>query len=245
VAIGILCFGARAGAQPSAAFSEAPPAPADAAAPAAEPETAPTPEPPPAPPAATAPEHAPAAPSAAQAPPEEPPPPPLKPPEPERYVSITLSPLHLFSPILEVDAEVRIVPHFGASLLFGIGSTSVQSTDPAYDGETFTTYEVGGHLIGYPLKSFSSLQLGAEVLWVKVATDDFANQNISGSADGFAVGPFIGYKFIADIGFTLYVQGGASYVKVKARASDQAGNSARAQDDGVIPLLNFNLGWSF
>jgi hypothetical protein len=169
----------------------------------------------------------------------------MKPPEPVRYVSVSLSPLHLLSPIFELHVEAMLTPHLGVAVLGGIGSIGVESPDPAINGEKFTAYELGAQIVGYPLKEFSSLQLGAELLWLKVATENFADTDISGTASGVAVGPLVGYKFIADIGFTLFVQGGVEYVVASAEASDTQGNSATAEDSAWIPLLNFNLGWSF
>jgi hypothetical protein len=160
-------------------------------------------------------------------------------------VSATFSPLHLFRPIFEADIEVMPIPHLGISIIGGIGKVSVNSPDPSIDGTELNAYELGAHVIGYPLKDFSSLQLGAEILWIKVSIDNFQNTDVSGTGAGVAFGPFVGYKFIADIGFTLYVQGGFQYIKVEAEAHDTQGNSANAEQDGFIPLLNFNLGWSF
>jgi hypothetical protein len=178
----------------------------------------------------------------------EPPPPdepPMAPPpkEPVRYVSVTLSPLHLFSPIFELQIEAKVIPHLGVAVIGGIGSITVD--DPLVGRETFQAYELGGQVVGYPLREFSSLQLGAEVLWVKVAVDDYGGQRISGSANGIAIGPFVGYKFVADIGFTFFVQGGFEYVAAQAEASDDEGNSASGEQSAFIPLLNLNLGWSF
>jgi hypothetical protein len=155
-----------------------------------------------------------------------------------RYVSATFSPLHLFQPIFEADIEVMPIPHLGVSVIGGIGQISVGSDE-------FAAYELGAHVIGYPLRDFSSLQLGAEILWIKISVEDFQGSDVSGTGAGVAIGPFVGYKFIADIGFTLYVQGGFQYLRLEAEAHDTQGNSASADGAAFIPLLNFNLGWSF
>jgi hypothetical protein len=160
-------------------------------------------------------------------------------------VSATLSPLHLLLPVFELEIEVMPIPHLGISVIGGIGSITVESPNPDVDGEKFAAYELGAHVVGYPLKEFSSLQLGAEILWVKVSVENFQGSDVSGTGAGVAFGPFVGYKFIADIGFTLSVQGGVQYMKVAAEAQDTQGNTASAEQDGFGPLLNFNLGWSF
>lgn len=201
-------------------------------------------------PAAEAPAAAPApapAPSSAseRPPPDEPPAPPEQPQEPTRYVSVTFSPFHLISPIFELQIEGMATPHLGVALIGGIGTTTLKSDDPEINGEKLDTYEVGAQVVGYPLKDFESLQLGAEFMWIKVSGDNLTSQQISASAGGIAIGAFVGYKYMADIGFTLFVQGGGGYVVATAEASDQSGNSATAEASGFALLLNFNLGWSF
>jgi hypothetical protein len=162
-------------------------------------------------------------------------------------VSATFAPLALLNPIFKLDVEAMVVPHLGVSLIGGIGQVTLRSPDEEIDGTKASVYELGAHVVGYPLKDFSSLQLGAEFMWVKVDLDqiDFQGAEVSGSGAGIAFGPFVGYKFIADVGFTLYVQGGFQYLKVAAEAHASTGESANAEEDGFVPLLNFHLGWSF
>lgn len=239
--MGVFLFVVPALGQPTATFAEEP-ATSPAAAPAA-PAPAPAAEPVA---AAPAPAPAPAPASASEKPPsDEPPPPPEQPQEPTRYVSVTFSPFHLISPIFELEIEAMPIPHLGVALIGGIGTTTLDSTDPEIDGEKLDTYELGTQITGYPLKDFESLQLGAEVLWIRVSGENLTSQQISASAGGVSVGAFVGYKYMADIGFTLFVQGGGAYVVVDAEASDQTGNSASANVSGFTILLNFNLGWSF
>jgi hypothetical protein len=138
-----------------------------------------------------------------------------------------------------------IVPHFGIALIGGVGTVSAESNDPVIDGEKFSAYELGGQIIGYPLRDFSSLQLGAEVLWIHVSTENFAGAEVRADAGGVAAGPLIGYKLITQAGFTFFVQGGFQYVFIQADASDSQGNTASGERSEFIPLLNLNLGWSF
>jgi hypothetical protein len=163
----------------------------------------------------------------------------------DKRVSITLSPLHLLSPIFEAQVDVMIVPHFGMALLGGVGTITAESNDPVIDGEKFSAYELGGQLIAYPLRDFSSLQLGAELLWIHVSTESFAGTEVTANAGGVAAGPLVGYKLITKAGFTFFVQGGFQYAFVQAEASDSQGNRETAEKSDFIPLLNLNLGWSF
>ena len=158
-----------------------------------------------------------------------------------RNVSLTASPIHLLLPVLEVTGEIRAKDWLGVALIGGYGTIPVETT---YNSDTVNAYELGGQLSLYPLEPFESLLFGFEVLWVKVDTDDYDNSSISASAAGVMMGPMVGYKYIADGGFTLFVQGGAEYITARAEASNDAGN-ATAEESDIIPLLNFNLGWSF
>jgi hypothetical protein len=166
----------------------------------------------------------------------------------ERVFSITLSPLHLLLPIVELTAELRAVPHFGVALIAGYGSIHVDSTDPeTLDSQRVAVTELGGQLLAYPLESFESLQLGAEVLWLHAFLDDaqFGSGTVSASASGVAVGPLIGYKYLARGGFTFIAQGGAGYLVAHANARNSYGDTADDDAKQFIPILNLQLGWSF
>lgn len=146
---------------------------------------------------------------------------------------------------MELEAELAMAPHFGVGVIGGAGSMNTQTVDPSYPDQDFSVYELGGQVIGYPLREFSSLQLGAEVMWVHVSTTTYQGQSVHANAGGVAFGPFVGYKVLTDVGFTFVAQGGFQYAAVKASASDSDGNSARAETSDFVPLLNLNLGWSF
>ncbi len=160
-------------------------------------------------------------------------------------VSITFSPLHLFMPIFELTVEAKISPHFGAALIGGYGSVTLEDE---IDGSeiTLTSYEIGGQVVGYPIHDFDSLQLGIEGLWVHVDLPETQTDTatISGTGAGFAVGPFVGYKLITSPGFTFFGQLGAQYIAVTAEARAD-GESSRDRESRIIPLLNLNAGWSF
>ena len=160
-------------------------------------------------------------------------------------VSITFSPLHLLLPMFEAQVEVLVTPHLGISAIGGIGSITAASTDGALADQKFSAWELGAQVVGYPLRDFSSLQLGAEFIWIHVSTEDIGGQQISANAGGGAVGPLLGYKWLTKVGFTAFVQGGFEYVFVTGNAADDQGNTAQAKQSAVIPLLNFNIGWSF
>lgn len=172
-----------------------------------------------------------------------PPPPRPPPPEPVRSVSLTLSPLHLILPVFELTAEVRVVDHFGLAVIGGYGSVTVE--DNLGQSEKFSAWELGGQAVWYPMKPFDGLHVGAELLYLKVESDDLQDGEIRGAGNGLAVGPLVGYKLLTSGGFTFVAQGGLEYVAIEAEANDTAGNSASEEDSRWLPLLNLNLGYSF
>lgn len=169
--------------------------------------------------------------------------PPKPEPEPVRNVSLTLSPIHLLLPIFELTAEARVVDHFGLAVLGGFGSVTAENN--AGESEKFSAYEVGGQALWYPMKPFHGLHLGAEALYLKIASDDMNDGQVRGTGTGLAVGPLVGYKVLTSGGFTFVAQGGVEYVAIQAEANDKAGNSAQEDESRWIPLLNLNLGFSF
>ncbi|MEK6608476.1 MAG: hypothetical protein AABZ30_12520 [Myxococcota bacterium] len=152
----------------------------------------------------------------------------------QHTMSITISPIHLSLPVAEVTAEFRLADSIGVAAIGGFGSVG-----------GFSAYEVGGHFRWYPVGSFvHGMQLGAEVLYLGISDDDIGESGVSGSGNGFAVGPFIGYKIATNVGFTFDAQLGVEKVFARAEASSGSA-SATAEAETTIPLLNLNVGWSF
>ena len=249
-----------AGAPPTAQFPDAAAKPG--AAPVAPPPAAPPPAAPPVPALPPPPPGAPPPPNGTQTYPSEPPPPPgayptgpeylypVAPPVPDdsnEVFSLTISPLHLILPILQLTAEARVTPHFGISVIGGYGKLTVdtQSSDGfsvSTDKVSVSAYELGGRLIGYPLKKFKSLELGAQIMYLHVATDGASNESgISATGAGVAIGPLVGYKLVTKVGFTFLAQGGFQYLAIQAQDS----SGANAQESKFLPLLNLDIGWSF
>ena len=160
-------------------------------------------------------------------------PPPLPPPEhPRRVFSLTISPLHLVLPVVELTAEARAHDKIGVALIGGGG----KYTDPNVSGISASVYEVGGQVRAYVLGDFRhGMQLGGELLYLHL--DD---KRLSATGEGLAIGPFVGYKIMTDIGFTFDAQVGFEYITARAQASGSTNN-----DKSIIPLLNLNVGWSF
>ena len=68
---------------------------------------------------------------------------------------------------------------------------------------------------------------------------------IQGEAEGYGIGPFIGYKKTARFGLTFDMQLGYQYFAVRAEARDDEGNEASGTGNDSGVLLNLNLGWAF
>jgi hypothetical protein len=165
----------------------------------------------------------------------------------EEVVSITVSPFHAFVPMLELQGEYKVIDGFGVSLIGGYGVTTQEVEDETGDeiDVDFAIWELGTQLTWYPLQRFRSLQLGAEAIWINVSADNVGVNNASGYANGLAVGPFVGFKFIVGPGFTGFIQGGVTFLTIDAEASDDTGDTESQSDSAVGLLLNLNVGWSF
>ncbi|MDY0060386.1 MAG: hypothetical protein RBU45_11285 [Myxococcota bacterium] len=164
------------------------------------------------------------------------------------FLSLTLSPIHLAMPVLEVTAEYRVLPKLGVAGFLGAGQYT-QETEiggTVVDEDTFLVLEVGAQVRYYVLGDFDhGMQLGAEVLYLHLSGDDLSSSTVSGSGAGVAVGPFLGYKIATRIGFTFDVQLGYQVILVSAEASNDQGQSATSDETSGSPLLNLNVGWSF
>src|SRR5690606_13892868 len=152
-------------------------------------------------------------------------------------LSITFSPIHLVMPVVEVTGELRLAPTLSAAIIGGAGRLGGDRVN-AVDDRSYSVFELGAQVRWYALGDFrSGLQLGAEALYLEVATDD---DGVSATGEGLALGPFVGYKHTFPIRLTLDAQVGAQALAVRA----DSGRSS-AEDKDVIVLLNLNAGWSF
>jgi len=98
----------------------------------------------------------------------------------------------------------------------------------------------------YPLRKFRSLELGAEAMYVHVSTTEpVGDYDATAVGGGVAIGPLVGFKFIAGPGFTGFVQLGVSYAVIHAEANDNTGATASDDVNDFLVNLNLNLGWSF
>jgi hypothetical protein len=200
-------------------------------------------------PPAPAPEEAPVV--EVQARPAAPADPVLEPKDEDRTAYISISPFHLALPMVELTGEFKAHRKIGVAVIGGVGSVTVNGTSTSgltttATKEKFGVWEVGGQLVSYPVGHFDhGMQLGVEVLYMGLTgSNPTGGVDVTGAANGLAMGPFVGYKLATRVGFSFNVQGGAEYVT--ARATANAGTAtASASASAWIPLLNINVGWSF
>ena len=151
----------------------------------------------------------------------------------EPMVSVTMSPIHLVIPMLELSAEVRILPRFGVAVIAGGGATRIKQTD-----ELIKLVEGGISPRYYVWGSFRrGLQVGAELLYLHAIADDFTGATIS--ASGLSVSPYVGYKWTHRSGFTFEAQGGVSILAIRGEGQMTSSSSTE-----VGPLVNLQVGWS-
>lgn len=170
----------------------------------------------------------------------------------DHSVAVMISPFHLIFPVVEITAEVRLHERISVAGIGGIGSIDPYQFDdttppPGVKTGRFTVWEIGGQLVGYPIGHFDhGMQLGAEILYLGVfGSAEAATNSAAATGQGLSMGPFIGYKFTAPVGFSLALQAGAAYLTARADAKDASGRTAQATDSTIAPLVNINLGWAF
>ena len=163
------------------------------------------------------------------------------PPRELRSVSLTISPVHLLFPIVELTGDIRVLEKLSIAAILGFGTVQLSGS---FADERATVFEAGTQIKFYPVGDFDhAMQLGVEVLYIHVSATLDAS-GVTGTGSGLALGPFIGYKWIASFGLTIDVQVGAQIAGIFAEASDGTTTEEDSTTE-LIPLLNLNFGWSF
>jgi hypothetical protein len=175
------------------------------------------------------------------------------PPVPTRIISLTFSPLHLQYPVVELMAEVRLFAKNGravsAAFIAGYGKLSqVVEMQSGLQKDTLhpKSTTLGGQLLYYPLGDFRSLHIGGEVMIVKyLGLELEKGQNITTLGDGVAVGPFLGYKYLDNTGFTASAQLGIDYMVRRLHEPAAGTKLSSGTPSHWFPIINVNVGWSF
>ena len=188
-------------------------------------------------------------PSFAQVAPSPQAPPPVVPPQviahPRRLVSFTFSPIQMVPPLYrptfylsELSGEIRVWDRWGIGLFAGVGGRDHVETGVASSHEV---WEGGFQLRCYLVGDFRrGLTVGAEAYAFGHTFEDVivsSGEKWNYWSTGRVVGGFLGYKYVADVGFTVDASLGAA--RVWATQSDIPDHS------GWYPLINLKVGWSF
>ncbi len=150
--------------------------------------------------------------------------------EPQR-VSIVLSPLELINPV------VRLVGEFKVARTHGIGpDVAVGAIDQVF------VFAIGAQYAWYMVGDFDhGMQLGASLRYSQ--SNDEEN-GITSVGRGIALGPIIGYKYVAPFGLTIGLNGGLLFMRLNANAKDTFGGRASASGSGLVPTAALWLGWT-
>lgn len=147
--------------------------------------------------------------------------------------SITISPLLLIFPVLEVTGEFSMSDKTSVAGIVGFGKI--------FD---VTLLELGGQYNYYVLGNFQhGMQLGGEALYANLSASD-NNSDAEASGNVISVGPYIGYKYAADFGLTVNIQGGWTFGAGTVKVTGSQGSGGQSIS-ATGPLLNLNAGWSF
>jgi hypothetical protein len=162
---------------------------------------------------------------------------------PDHKAAISISPIHLVFPVVEIQAEFYISSQLSASVIGGYGSITAEATSIGQTTEyKFSVFELGAQLRGYLYGTSHEGAFAAfEVLYVGI---DGETGNVTGQGDGTSLGALLGYKWVWDAGFLIDLAAGVQRAEVTATASDGS-QSATETEAQIGPALNFNLGWAF
>ena len=150
--------------------------------------------------------------------------------------TLSISPVHLAMPVVEVAFEQRFNEAVSLTVIGGVGKVTSGLTEA-------NVFEVGCQM-RYYIDDFEGLHFGFEGIYLGASIDD--ESTIEAAGQGLALGPLAGWKFVLDSGLTFDLQGGYQFLTMTAEAEDTAtGESASDGESEGIPLVNINVGWSF
>lgn len=148
------------------------------------------------------------------------------------HASITLSPVHFAITTGELTVEVAVAPNFGVAVIGAVGSIKPTTSD-----QRVLVYEAGISPRYYVWGNFrQGVELGVEALYAHASADGQLMSSLS--AEGLALGPYAGYKWVSSMGLTLEAQLGISYFAMR-------GDGVSDEDSRISPIVNLQVGWSF
>ena len=159
-------------------------------------------------------------------------------------VSVMFSPAHLLLPLGEVTIDYRVLRRVSVAGIIGVGRPSLSSGSDSLDS---TEIEIGAQARYYLWGGFRhGLSLGGELLYDYFKFDaPFPRGVVSVAAGGTHLAPFLGYKFVSNIGFTVDLQTGVRFLAIAPTPSGPGPHPRIENFSETLPLININIGWTF
>ncbi len=149
----------------------------------------------------------------------------------EHTVAVTLSPIQLRLPIVEITAEFRVASGMGIAATGGLGSV-----------KGFSAWKLGGGLNFYTLGDIErGVQLGVEAFYMQLAVKNSSNQ----IAQIYSQIPFVGYKFTANSGLTISAAIGYTMIALESDPGNNQDLADALSKANPLTVIRLNLGWSF
>jgi hypothetical protein len=161
--------------------------------------------------------------------------------ETTNMLSLSISAPHLIAgPIFEVQLEFDASDKLSLAALGGWGQTV---SEPDADTRVkLDVWNAGGQVRYLADGNFDkNLHLGVEAMYTGVQEGPGDDQlGVFVHRRGLSVGPFVGGKYIAEVGLTVEAQVGIAYEGLVGEVSNSSGETG-----GFAPIANVNIGWSF
>lgn len=161
--------------------------------------------------------------------------------ETTRMLSLSISAPHLIAgPIFEVQVEFDASDKLSIAAMGGWGQTV---SEPAEDTRVkLDVWNAGGQVRYLADGNFDkNLHLGLEAMYTDVQEGPGDDElGIFVHRRGLSVGPFVGGKYITEVGLTAEAQVGLAYEGLVGETSGGSEQGGR-----FVPIANLNIGWSF
>lgn len=172
----------------------------------------------------------------------------------DKKVSLTISTLNLAKPVLSDDQveytpEVELMGEFNINDQFGVAGIAnfgrakfIDFADPL----DLTVMKFGAQGAWYPVGHFGhGMQLGVQAMRTQwFGSGEVNGVDLQAAANATSIAGFVGYKIIAEPGFTFVAQAGGGPQFISAVASG-GGSNAEAAEVAPKIIVNLNAGWSF
>ncbi len=161
--------------------------------------------------------------------------------ETTRMLSISLSGPHLIAgPIYELQLEIAASDEVSIAALGGWGQTVSEPTPGTR--VKLDVWNAGGQVRYLAEGNFDkNLHLGLEAMYTDVQQGPGDDElGIFVHRRGLSVGPFVGGKYITEVGLTAEAQVGLAYEGLVSETESGSESPGR-----FVPIANLNVGWSF